>query len=149
MRFTRRSDINDNDAKLTRLYTAEPGSQAEDELPNSPSADAPAANFDLILEAAAGEQLGDSMAPYSLTITAIAETAVVPMASGPQHCTLRRADTPPQRPAETLLNAPPWSTDYGRAASPPNELEHRGRMADHDSRQDRRTHFCSAISRAC
>jgi hypothetical protein len=108
MRFTRRSDINDNDAKLTRLYTAELGSQAEDELPNSPSADAPAANFDLIHEAVAGEQLGDGMAPYSLTITAIDETAVVPIASGPQQVHLRRADTPPsglarRSPSEPLL----------------------------------------------
>jgi len=42
------------------------------------------------------------MAPYSITITAIDETAVVPMASGPQQVHLEKGRYAPQRPGAPI-----------------------------------------------
>lgn len=64
--------MNANDATLTELTTAQSGSTVEDNAPNAPAS----ASFDLVLEAVAGSALGNSGAPYTLTISAIDLTAV-------------------------------------------------------------------------
>jgi hypothetical protein len=64
--------VNANDATLTGLATAQAGSTAGHSAPNAPAA----GSFDLILQAAAGSALGNSGAPYTLTISAIDLTAV-------------------------------------------------------------------------
>jgi hypothetical protein len=64
--------MNANDAKLTELITAPSGSMVEDNAPNAPAN----GGFDLIVEAVAGSALGNSGAPYTLTISAIDLTAV-------------------------------------------------------------------------
>jgi hypothetical protein len=64
--------VNANDATLTKLATAQPGSMVHDDAPNAPAS----GGFDLILAAAAGSALGSSGAPYTLTISAIDLTAV-------------------------------------------------------------------------
>jgi hypothetical protein len=64
--------VNANDAALTGLATAHTGSTLADSAPNAPAA----GRFDLILQAAAGSALGNSGAPYTLTISAIDLTAV-------------------------------------------------------------------------
>ena len=66
--------MNDNDAYLTKLATAQSGSTIED---NAPNANNPA-TFDLVVEAVAGHAVGGSFAPYTLTITAMDLTAVAP-----------------------------------------------------------------------
>ena len=71
-----------NDAEITELYTAATGFDVEDSEPNTgaPGA-APAANFDLHLEAVAGNALGNSGADYQLNITCIDETLAAPNAA--------------------------------------------------------------------
>src|SRR5262249_52295337 len=64
--------MNANDATLTELTTAYTGSTVEDNAPNAPVD----ASFDLVVEAVAGNALGNSGAPYTLTISAIDLTAV-------------------------------------------------------------------------
>jgi hypothetical protein len=64
--------VNANHATLTGLATAQTGSTVEDTAPNAPAA----GSFDLILQAVAGGALGNSGAPYTLTISAIDLTAV-------------------------------------------------------------------------
>jgi hypothetical protein len=64
--------MNANDATLTELTTAQTGSTVEDNAPNAPAG----ASFDLVVEAVAGTALGNSGAPYTLTISAIDLTAV-------------------------------------------------------------------------
>lgn len=64
--------MNANDAKLTELITAPSGSMVEDNAPNAPAA----SGFDLVVEAVAGSAIGNSGAPYTLTISAIDLTAV-------------------------------------------------------------------------
>ena len=59
--------MNANNATLTGLATARIGSTAGHPAPNAPAA----GSFDLILHAAAGSALGNSGAPYTLTISAI------------------------------------------------------------------------------
>ena len=68
-----------NDAELTELYTSATGLDVEDNEPNTgaPGA-APAANFQLHLEAVAGQVLGSSSANYRLEITCIDETLAAP-----------------------------------------------------------------------
>jgi hypothetical protein len=70
-----------NDAELTQLYTAASGFDVEDNEPNTgaPGA-APANNFDLHLEAVAGNVIGNGAANYDLTITCIDETLAAPNA---------------------------------------------------------------------
>lgn len=66
---------NANDAELTRLFTAHTTSTVEDDAPNTPPPGGTApTNFDLIVEAAAGNVLGSSGSPYHLLIRAIDET---------------------------------------------------------------------------
>ena len=64
--------MNANDATLTGLATAHTGGTAGHPAPNAPAA----GSFDLILQAAAGNALGNSGTPYTLTISAIDLTAV-------------------------------------------------------------------------
>jgi hypothetical protein len=64
--------MNANDAILTELATAQPGSRVTDNTPNAPAS----GGFDLVMEAVAGSALGSSGAPYILTISAIDLTAV-------------------------------------------------------------------------
>lgn len=76
--------MQDNDARLTRVYTAVTGSTVEEEIPDQPDAGEPAdANFDLFVEAAAGNAIGTSGTPYTLTITGVNVTrqVVVPQLS--------------------------------------------------------------------
>jgi hypothetical protein len=64
--------MNDDDARLTRVYTALTGSTVEESTPNQPDVgEPPDPNFDLFLEAAAGEKIGSTSAPYTLTITGV------------------------------------------------------------------------------
>jgi|SRR6516165_3069114 hypothetical protein len=64
--------MNDNDARLTRVYTAVTGSTVQDDIPDQPDAgEAADADFDLFIEAAAGNSVGSTGIPYTLTITGI------------------------------------------------------------------------------
>lgn len=70
--------MNDNDARLTRVYTALTGSIVQEDIPDQPDAGEPAdADFDLFIEAAAGNNLGNSGTPYTLTITGVNVTKQV------------------------------------------------------------------------
>jgi hypothetical protein len=60
--------MNANDARLVRLFTAETGSKVPDDTPNA-SLGAPQTTFDLVLEGEAGNNIGGTGAPYTLTIT--------------------------------------------------------------------------------
>jgi hypothetical protein len=64
--------MNANDATLTDLTTAHTGSTIGDSAPNAPAD----ASFDLVVEAVAGSALGNSGAPYTLTISAIDLTTI-------------------------------------------------------------------------
>ena len=64
--------MNANDAILTALTTAQPGSRVADTVPNAPAS----GSFHLVLDAVAGSALGSSGAPYTLTISAIDLTTV-------------------------------------------------------------------------
>jgi hypothetical protein len=73
--------MNDNHASLTRVYTALTGSTVEENAPNQPDVgEPPDADFDLFIEAAAGNNIGSSSTPYTLTITGVNMTkqAVIP-----------------------------------------------------------------------
>jgi hypothetical protein len=64
--------MNDTDARLTRVYTAVTGGTVEEDIPDQPDAGETAdPNFDLFIEAAAGNNVGTSGTPYTLTITAV------------------------------------------------------------------------------
>jgi hypothetical protein len=64
--------VNANDAMLTELASAQSGSTIGDTAPNASGA----SSFDLVLRAVAGSALGNSGAPYTLTISAVDLTAV-------------------------------------------------------------------------
>lgn len=67
--------MNDNDARLTRVYTAVTGSTVEEDIPDQPDAgEAADPSFDVFIEAAAGNNIGTSGTPHTLTITAVNET---------------------------------------------------------------------------
>jgi hypothetical protein len=68
-----------NDAELTELYTSATGLDVEDSEPNTgaPGA-APAPNFQLHLEAVAGNVIGNGGGNYRLEITCIDETLAAP-----------------------------------------------------------------------
>jgi len=66
--------MNANNATLTQLTTAHTGSTIGDNAPNAPAD----ASFDLVVEAVAGSALGNSGAPYTLTINAIDLTTSQP-----------------------------------------------------------------------
>jgi hypothetical protein len=64
--------MNDNDARLTRVFTALTGSSVEENAPNQPDAgEAPDTDFDLFVEGAAGNNIGNSSMPYTLSITGV------------------------------------------------------------------------------
>ena len=70
--------MQDNDARLTRVYTAVTGSSVQEDIPDQPDAGEVAdANFDLFIEAAAGNAIGTSGTPYTLTITGINVTKLI------------------------------------------------------------------------
>ena len=76
--------MNDTDARLTRVYTALTGSTVQENIPDQPDAgEAADADLDLFIEAAAGNNVGTTSMPYTLTITGVNVTkqAVVPALS--------------------------------------------------------------------
>src|SRR5260370_40145146 len=81
------SPLNANDANLTELTTAQSGSTVEDNAPNAPAQP----GFDLVVEAVAGNAIGNGGAPYTLTVTPMDLTAVAPATdlnpaiANPQH----------------------------------------------------------------
>jgi hypothetical protein len=71
-----------NDAELTELYTSAPGLDVEDDEPNTGAPGGnPTANFQLNLEAVAGNVIGNGGGNYRLEITCIDETLAAPNAS--------------------------------------------------------------------
>jgi hypothetical protein len=70
--------MQDNDAKLTRVYTAVTGSTVQEDIPDQPdpgeSADP---DFDLFVEAAAGNAIATTGMPYTLSITGVNVTKQV------------------------------------------------------------------------
>jgi hypothetical protein len=80
--------MNDNDARLTRVFTALTGSTVEEDIPNMPDVGEPAdTDFDVFIEGAAGNNVGSSATPYTLTITGVNVTkqVVVPQLSSVQN----------------------------------------------------------------
>ena len=74
--------MQDNDARLTRVYTAVTGSSVQEDIPDQPDAGEVAdPNFDLFIEAAAGNAIGTSGTPYTLTITGINVTRLIVVAA--------------------------------------------------------------------
>ena len=68
-----------NDAELTELYTSAPGLDVEDSEPNTGAPGGnPTANFQLHLEAVAGNVIGNGGGNYRLEITCIDETLAAP-----------------------------------------------------------------------
>jgi hypothetical protein len=59
--------MNTNDAALAQLITAQNGSTVEDTAPNAPANNA----FDLVVEAVAGNAVGNSATPYALQISVL------------------------------------------------------------------------------
>jgi len=71
-----------NDAELTELYSASIGLDVEDDEPNtSAPGTAPAAKYDVHVEAVAGNVLGNGGEDYKLTLTCIDDTLAAPNAS--------------------------------------------------------------------
>jgi hypothetical protein len=66
--------MNTNDAALTQLITAQSSSTVEDTTPNAPANPA----FDLVVEAVAGNAVGNSSTPYTLQISWMDLTTVTP-----------------------------------------------------------------------
>jgi len=63
--------VNANDAQLIEVLTAQHGSTIQDNAPNAPApGQAAAATFDVVIEGNAGNVIGNSAAPYTLTVTA-------------------------------------------------------------------------------
>jgi hypothetical protein len=84
--------VNDNDAQLTDLITAQSGSRVENTAPNAPGHP----GFDLVIEGVAGSAVGNTGAPYTLTVSAMDLTAVAP------------ADLVPVLPAQFFNSATGW-----------------------------------------
>jgi hypothetical protein len=70
-----------NDAELTELFTAAPGTDVENNEPNAVLGGPPDSTFDLRLQAVAGNTLGASGAAYTLRADCIDETEAVRVAS--------------------------------------------------------------------
>jgi hypothetical protein len=69
--------VNANDAQLIEVITAQHGSTVEDNAPNAPAPGQVAAtSYDLVIEGNAGNVIGNSGAPYTLTVTAMDLTAM-------------------------------------------------------------------------
>jgi hypothetical protein len=79
--------VNANDAQLIEILTAQHGSTIEDNAPNAPApGQGAAASFDVVVEANAGNVIGNSGGPYTLTVTAVdltAMSAAGPLSVGP------------------------------------------------------------------
>jgi hypothetical protein len=72
---------NANDAELTDLYAAATGLDVADDEPNTGPPGGPAAtNFDVHIEAVAGNVIGTSGSPYTMVLTCIDETLGAPNA---------------------------------------------------------------------
>lgn len=71
-----------NDAEFTNLYTASTGLDVEDNEPNTPApgGGAPAGQFDLHVEAVAGNVIGAGAGNYALTLTCIDDVTAAPNA---------------------------------------------------------------------
>jgi hypothetical protein len=65
--------VNGNDAQLIEVLTCQLNSTVEDNAPNAPAPGATtgAANYSLVIEGNAGNVIGASGGPYTLTATAI------------------------------------------------------------------------------
>jgi hypothetical protein len=64
--------VNANDAQLIEVLTAQHGSTVEDNAPNAPApGQNPAASYDVVIEGNAGNVIGNSGGPYTLTVTAM------------------------------------------------------------------------------
>jgi hypothetical protein len=64
--------VNANDAQLIEVLTAQHGSTVEDHAPNAPAPGQVAApSYDVVIEGNAGNVIGNSGAPYKLTVTAM------------------------------------------------------------------------------
>lgn len=85
--------MNDNDAQLTDLITAQSNSTVENTAPNAPGAP----GFDLVIEAVAGSAVGNSGAPYTLNVSVMDLTAVAP------------ADLVPAIPAQFFNTVTGWN----------------------------------------
>jgi hypothetical protein len=69
--------VNANDAQLIEILTAQHGSTIQDNAPNAPAPGQGAApTFDVVVEGNAGNVIGNSAAPYTLTVTAMDLTAM-------------------------------------------------------------------------
>ena len=74
--------MNANDAQLIEVLTAQHGSTIQDNAPNAPApGQAAAATFDVVIEGNAGNVIGNSAAPYTLTVTAMDLTAMTAAAN--------------------------------------------------------------------
>jgi hypothetical protein len=74
--------VNANDAQLIEVITAQHGSTVEDNAPNAPAPGQVAAtSYDLVIEGNAGNVIGNSGAPYTLTVTAMDLTAMTAAAN--------------------------------------------------------------------
>ena len=74
--------MNANDAQLIEVLTAQHGSTVEDNAPNAPApGQAAAASFDVVVEGNAGNVIGNSAAPYTLTVTAMDLTTMTAAAN--------------------------------------------------------------------
>lgn len=101
--------MNANDAQLIEVLTCQHGSTIEDNAPNAPmpGAASGAPTYDLVVEANAGNVIGDSNATYTLTATAIdltTMTAAPSLSVGPLTQTFY---TPTWKP-----NGTPPNNDY-------------------------------------
>jgi hypothetical protein len=64
--------VNANDAQLIEVLTAQHGSTVEDNAPNAPApGQAAATSYDVVIEGNAGNVIGNSGAPYTLSVTAM------------------------------------------------------------------------------
>jgi hypothetical protein len=74
--------VNANDAQLIEVLTAQHGSTVEDNAPNAPAPGQVAAtSYDLVIEGNAGNVIGNSGAPYTLTVTAMDLTTMTAAAT--------------------------------------------------------------------
>jgi hypothetical protein len=75
--------VNANDAQLIEVLTCQHGSTVEDNAPNAPAPGSPsgAATYDVVVEGNAGNAIGGTGAPYTLTVTAMDLTTMQPATS--------------------------------------------------------------------
>jgi hypothetical protein len=74
--------VNANDAQLIEVLTCQHGSTVEDNAPNAPGGNQnAAASYDVVIEGNAGNVIGNSGAPYTLTVTAMDLTTMTAAAN--------------------------------------------------------------------